>query len=129
MYDEILNDPLFFARLSMQAITIQEYQELKSEAFTQIKDHMEIHRDSSLQEVQKPIFKARHKLLCTVAANDEKMAELFEALKQAGNSSEGKGVYKTKRDIEHYLITEIKDQNEYADVYSAWHEARIAYEK
>ena len=94
---------LFFAGLSMQALTIEEYQELKSETYAQIKDHMEIHQDSALQEIQKPIFKARYKLLKTVAENDEKMAEMFEALKSATNSSEGKGLYKTKRDIEHYL--------------------------
>ena len=119
---------LFFAGLSMQALTIEEYQELKSEAYSQIKDHMEIHKDPSLQEIQKPIFKARHKLLKAVAENDEKMAELFEALKSAANTSESKGLYKTKRDIEHYLITEIKGQDEYSELYTAWHEARTAYE-
>ena len=97
--------------LNTWALTIQEYQELKSTAYQSIKDHMEVHQNEDLKSIQKPIFAAQAKLLKAVSAKNATLEQLFSELKENGQSS---GKYKILRDIEFHLITEIKDEAEYA---------------
>ncbi len=107
------------------ALTIQEYQELKSAAYQSIKDHMEVHQNEELKSIQKVIFPKQAKLLKAVSTENAEIEKLFAELKESGQSSDK---YKILRNIEFQLITEVKDEEEYAELYQAWNQARLAYE-
>lgn len=111
--------------LSAFALRTQDYQKLKSAIYESMKENMAVHQNEGLKEIQKEIFPAYHKLLKAVAQDNEDFNTLYQELKDNNQSS---GKYKAQRNVELYLITEVKDQDQYAELYETWHKARVAYE-
>ena len=119
---------MLLSLMNLSALTSDEFKTLKFNVYESIKDHMDIHQNEYLTELQQPIYKSRYQLISKASETDAALLELFNQLKEVNTTSSKEGLYPLLRNIEFHLITVTKGNEETEELYKAWEKAQTKYE-
>ena len=131
--NKILITTLFFSSLMSVADEIKSYAQAKHKAYLIVKDYPGIFSSQIAKDLQQKQAETLHKLAYEVSQSNNEVKELLQqkegAFRYAKESGDYGDFHSVIKELENYIMKNIKNEATYQELYSRWDNAVLAVEQ